>query len=89
MDGEPVLNPEDEENPTTHTSVNANSSTSSSSTIEFRTNKGTSMAIKKGFTKINTRLRSALKFSRSYYSQYVRYRFLKIRWINNCVVNFM
>lgn len=40
-------------------------------------------------SKMNARLRSAFKFSRSYYSQYMRYRFLKVRWINNCVVHFM
>ncbi|CAL4099502.1 unnamed protein product, partial [Meganyctiphanes norvegica] len=44
---------------------------------------------KKNFCKVNKRFRNVFKFSRSYYAQYMRYRFLKIRWINNCVVNFM
>lgn len=45
--------------------------------------------IKKNFERMNKRIRSVFKFSRSYYAQYMRYRFLKLRWINNCVVNFM
>lgn len=45
--------------------------------------------LRRNLYRMNRRLRSVFKFSRSYYAQYMRYRFLKLRWINNCVVNFV
>ncbi|KAK4329025.1 hypothetical protein Pmani_000583 [Petrolisthes manimaculis] len=50
---------------------------------------GGRQALRRRLGQVNRRLRSVFSFSRSYYGQYMRYRVLKVRWINNCVVNFM
>lgn len=44
---------------------------------------------KKAMRKMNKRFRSVVKFSTAYFTQYVRYKILKLEWVNDYVADYM
>ncbi|KAF0302915.1 hypothetical protein FJT64_025082 [Amphibalanus amphitrite] len=47
------------------------------------------MAQRRAMQKVQRRLRSAVRFSTAYFTQYVRYKILKMDWVNDYVADYM